>query len=69
MKKIRAYSVLAIVSLSVLYLLFYPVPIEPAGFEAPANPGLTGPFEKNNTLSTAELLLLDIGVGPEDITL
>lgn len=69
MRKVITYSFLTVIAALALYLLFYPVPIEPAGFEAPANPGITGSFEKNNTLSTAELLLQDIGVGPEDITL
>jgi sugar lactone lactonase YvrE len=68
MKKIIKLSLLVIVVATVLYLLFYPVPVEPVSYDTPNNPGLQGPFAKNNRLSATKHLLLDIGKGPEDIT-
>lgn len=68
MKKIIKISLSVIVVATVLYLLFYPVPIEPVSFNPPNNPGLQGLFAKNNKLSATKHLLLNIGKGPEDIT-
>lgn len=51
-----------------LYLAFYPVPIEPLVWEAPKNPGYTGPFSRNERLASAELLGLPAQLhGPEDV--
>ena len=69
MKKTIIFSILAVVASIVLYLCFYPVPFDPVSYDYPINPGITGPFEKNNELSSANQLLLGIGKGPEDITL
>jgi sugar lactone lactonase YvrE len=68
MKKIVKVTLLIILVTVVSYLLFYPVPFEPVSYDPPNNPGLKGSFAKNNKLSTAKNILLDIGVGPEDIT-
>lgn len=68
MKKIIQLSLLVIVVATVLYLLFYPVPVEPVSYDTPTNPGLQGPFATNTKLSDTKHLLLDIGKGPEDIT-
>lgn len=50
-----------------LYLCFWPVPIAPVSWEAPANNGYTGDFVPNTQL--ANLDRLDIGDihGPEDV--
>jgi sugar lactone lactonase YvrE len=68
MKKIIKLSILVIVVATVLYLLFYPVPVEPVSYDTPTNPGLQGSFATNTKLSDTKHLLLDIGKGPEDIT-
>jgi sugar lactone lactonase YvrE len=49
-----------------LYLLFWPVPIEPVAWTPPEAPGLTGPYAENNFLSEAKLYPLAGGYGPED---
>ncbi|HTV23334.1 MAG TPA: SMP-30/gluconolactonase/LRE family protein [Polyangiaceae bacterium] len=51
----------------VAYLCFWPVPIEPVAWPAPAAPGFTGPFAPNTRL--AGLHGIDIGAehGPEHI--
>lgn len=58
-----------LVCLGVIYLLTWPIPIEPLAWQAPPNPGYAGVFEQNNRL--AGLQALDIGKhqGPEDIAL
>jgi len=38
------------------YLFFSPVPIEPASWQPPESPGLTGPFASNERLAAAEVL-------------
>ncbi|MFP3898041.1 MAG: SMP-30/gluconolactonase/LRE family protein [Dehalococcoidia bacterium] len=65
MRKLR-YVILGVVALLVLYLLLWPVPIEPVGWTPPDNPGLTGEYEANNLLAGAELYPLAGGHGPED---
>ena len=51
------------------YLCFWPVPIEPVSWRAPAPPGFTGPYALNTRL--ASLRSIDIGneVGPEHIAI
>ena len=39
----------------VLYLLAWPVPIEPVSWQAPADPGLTGVCETNDRLYLTRL--------------
>ena len=53
--------------LIIAYLLFYPVPIDPVKYIASENPGMTGPYAQNNALSNAEILLQNVGTGPEDV--
>jgi len=52
-----------------LYLLFFPVGIDPVAYTPPPNPGLTGVFEKNNYLEKAEKILVGEGIGPEGIAM
>jgi sugar lactone lactonase YvrE len=68
MRKWR-YVILGIVALLALYLLLWPVPIDPVGWNPPEDPGLTGPYEVNNTLADAHLYPLAGGHGPEDTVL
>ena len=55
--------------LLVLYLLLWPVPVDPAAWEAPPDPGRTGPFAENQRLAGAEALSMGAHEGPEDVAL
>jgi len=50
------------------YLLAWPVPIEPVGWNSPATRGLVDPFESNNLLQSAVGIKLGEYEGPEDAT-
>lgn len=51
-----------------LYLLAWPVPIDPVSWDAPVDRGLVGPFEQNDKLSAATGVSLGEFEGPEDAT-
>lgn len=68
MKKFLGISVL-VFAILVIYLLTWPVPIEPVAWTAPPNPGYTGPFAANNRLAGIEKLPLNGVHGPEDIAI
>lgn len=57
-----------ILLISALYLLLWPVPIDPVGWDAPADAGLVDPFESNDILQRAGLIDLGDHEGPEDVT-
>lgn len=59
----------ALLGLVVLYLLAWPVPIQPVRWQAPVDSGLTDPFEANDQLQAAVGIKLDEFRGPEDATL
>ncbi|RLA34001.1 MAG: SMP-30/gluconolactonase/LRE family protein, partial [Gammaproteobacteria bacterium] len=62
------YKILAsLIGLTALYLLFWPVPIEPVAWDAPQNAGLVDPFEPNDRLRKARLIDLGEHEGPEDV--
>ena len=63
------YLVVGIVLLTMVYLLFWPVPIQPLAWIPPENPGFTAPYSRNDSLSHAELYPLSISHGPEDTAL
>ncbi|MBI1318204.1 MAG: SMP-30/gluconolactonase/LRE family protein [Candidatus Hydrogenedens sp.] len=70
MIKFFVRSLLAIVLLgaaAALYLLFWPVPIDPAPWNAPKAPALEGPLAVNDALASVSLLGEGVGSGPEDI--
>ncbi|MAA74949.1 MAG: gluconolactonase [Salinisphaeraceae bacterium] len=48
------------------YLLLWPVPIQPVAWQAPASPGLKGPYARNNALAQAQRLPTR-APGPEDV--
>ena len=52
-----------------LYLLVWPVPIDPVAWEAPPNPGYTGSFAVNERLKGIETFLIADNHGPEDIAI
>lgn len=58
-------SLLAIAS---LYLLTWPVPVEPVGWQAPVDRGLADPFQSNDLLQVAIGINLGEFEGPEDAT-
>lgn len=50
-----------------LYFAFWPVPIEPVAWNAPHNPGYTGPFSKNERLKVLEFVSIGELHGPESV--
>lgn len=54
-------------ALAVGYLVLWPVPIDPVGWEPPAVPAMTGPLEPNEALRSAERLGVGAVEGPEDV--
>ena len=57
------------VGLLLAYLFFWPVTADPAIWESPNSPSLTGPFEPNHYLKDAKIFGLNDGVGPEDVAI
>ncbi len=53
--------------LILLYLLFWPVRIDPAAWNPPDMPPLTGVYQENNQLAVVERLGKGAGLGPEDV--
>jgi len=61
--------VLALVALVALYLLAWPVPVDPVAWNAPEDEGLTGAFSENKLLMAASSIDLGAHSGPEDVAL
>jgi len=57
-----------ILSAAILYLLLWPVPIDPVAWQAPADRGLVDPFGPDDRLASARGLHLGEHDGPEDVT-
>lgn len=51
-----------------MYLLLWPVPVEPLAWEAPADRGLVDPFSPNDRLRQARAIDLGEHLGPEDVS-
>ncbi len=62
-------SLLVIIIVIILYLLVWPVPIDPIAWEAPPNPGYTGLFAVNKRLKGIETFPIADNHGPEDIAI
>lgn len=62
-------GLVVLIALLVVYLLTWPVPVDPEAWEAPPNPGYTGNFKANTRLSGIEKLPLAGLHGPEDIAI
>lgn len=60
---------LLLVAATLLYLLFWPVPISPAAWTPSAAPPLTGEYEQNSRLAHIERLSLGTGFAPEDVAI
>ncbi len=57
-----------LLGLAVLYLLLWPVPIQPVSWNAPIDRGLVDPYELNDLLQAAFPVDLQAFEGPEDAT-
>ncbi|OQW42189.1 MAG: strictosidine synthase [Proteobacteria bacterium SG_bin4] len=63
-------SLLYATTISIIaYFCFWPVPIEPVSWEAPAAPGYTGSHARNERLSGLQLISLGGEEGPEHVAL
>jgi sugar lactone lactonase YvrE len=62
---IVTFAVLAVAA----YLCFWPVPVEPVGWQAPATPGYSDPHAPNNRLANIQLIALNGESGPEHVAL
>jgi sugar lactone lactonase YvrE len=67
MKKIVGLILVGLVALLVLYLLLWPVPIEPEAWTPPDISPWAGVYEENNRLAAIELLGEGAGYAPEDV--
>ena len=67
MKTILAATA-ALLILAMLYLLLWPVPIDPVAWDAPLDHGLVDPFGPDKRLGRARAIDLGDEHGPEDIT-
>jgi sugar lactone lactonase YvrE len=56
-----------IIGLPLLYLLLWPVPIDPASWTPPVPPALSGPYAPNDYLASVERLGAGVGRAPEDV--
>jgi sugar lactone lactonase YvrE len=63
------WLLVGLVVVILLYFLLWPVPVEPVAWQAPPNPGYTGPFARNERLRAMELLSIADTHGPEDVAL
>lgn len=68
MKKVR-YIFGGALTAILLYFLLWPVAVEPQAWQAPENPGYSGPFAVNQRLADLEMLEISGYHGPEDIAL
>ncbi len=57
-----------LLAVALVYLLAWPVPIEPMSWQAPEDRGLVDPFEINDRLQVARGIRIDPFEGPEDAT-
>lgn len=64
---VRALPVVLVVLAG--YLLLWPVPVDPAAWDAPEAPKLSGVYEPNEALLAAQQMILPDGLGPEDVAL
>lgn len=68
MKRALGYLGILLAGITI-YLLAWPVPVDPVAWHAPANRGLVDPFEANDLLKAATTIDLGDHQGPEDATL
>jgi sugar lactone lactonase YvrE len=69
MRKKIILVLVGVVVIMLLYLLFWPVPINPAAWTPPEMPPLTGVYEENNRLAAVEHLGAGAGFAPEAVVI
>ena len=67
--KRTATIIVAVLAALLLYLLTWPVPVDPVAWDAPEDQGLTGVFAPNNRLRNVDAIDLWPHEGPEDVAL
>lgn len=67
-KKIAGIAGLALLA-GAAYFAFWPVPITPVAWAAPASPGYTGPHARNTRLAGLQHIALDGEEGPEHLAI
>ncbi len=65
----NATIAVALLAALLLYLLVWPVPVDPVAWDAPEDRGLSGVFASNDLLSSVEAIDLGLHEGPEDVAL
>ena len=68
MKRVLRYSGF-LLAVAALYLLAWPVPIDPVAWQAPVDLGLVDPYAPNDLLQEASGIDLGDYEGPEDATI
>lgn len=58
--------VLILLAAGIVYLLFWPVPVDPVAWDAPEDRGLTGAFAANDALADVDRVPIGDHHGPED---
>jgi sugar lactone lactonase YvrE len=66
-KALIAAAVLLLAAIA--YLLLAPVPVQPVAWNAPEDPGYSGPHSQNNRLASLQHLAIGGETGPESIAL
>lgn len=67
--KVILRSLLYILIIGILYLLFWPVPINPSKWVPPENPGLVGVYAENDKLNSLERLFDEECIECEDVAI
>ena len=67
MRKKVGLTLAGLLVVLLIYLLFWPVPIDPVAWTPPDIPTLTGVYEENNRLAEVEILGKGVGFAPEDV--
>lgn len=67
--KPKTSFLIAMIVVVAAYLSFWPVPIEPASWNAPSAPGYTGPHAWNDRLAGLRFIALGSQAGPEHVVL
>jgi len=60
-------AIAVLIAIAAMYLLLWPVPVNPVAWDAPANKGYVDPFEANDRLKYARAIELGEYFGPEDV--
>src|SRR5712692_3815397 len=68
MKRTILRATILVVVVLLVYLITWPVPINPVGWTPPVAPELTGIYAQNSELARIERLRVD-GIAPEDVAI